>query len=189
MRSRIDWKYLLCLKLTDPGFHYSVLSEFRARLVAGNAEQMLFEKLLALFQEKGLLKKRGNQRTDATHVIGNIRSLNRLELVGETLRHALNTLAVAAPAWLLLHNQPEWVERYGPRVNDYHLPGSKTERLDYAAQVGSDGLTVLLAIKLDILLSFVSIQLPLKLLKPGSPTVAMSQVSPQRDRNHHFPAI
>jgi transposase len=33
VRSRIDWKYLLCLELTDPGFHYSVLSEFRARLL------------------------------------------------------------------------------------------------------------------------------------------------------------
>jgi transposase len=34
MRGRIDWKYALGLELTDPGFHFSVLAEFRARLVA-----------------------------------------------------------------------------------------------------------------------------------------------------------
>ncbi len=28
VRSRIDWKYMLGLELSDPGFHYSVLSEF-----------------------------------------------------------------------------------------------------------------------------------------------------------------
>src|ERR671928_93231 len=35
VRARIDWKYLLGLELDDPGFDASVLSEFRARLVAG----------------------------------------------------------------------------------------------------------------------------------------------------------
>jgi transposase len=37
VRSRIDWKYALGLELTDPGFDYSVLSEFRTRLIAGEA--------------------------------------------------------------------------------------------------------------------------------------------------------
>lgn len=30
VRARIDWKYLLCLELDDPGFDFSVLCEFRA---------------------------------------------------------------------------------------------------------------------------------------------------------------
>jgi transposase len=38
VRARIDWKSLLGLELTDPGFDFSVLSEFRDRLLAGNAE-------------------------------------------------------------------------------------------------------------------------------------------------------
>ena len=41
VRARIDWKYALGLELADPGFHFSVLTEFRARLVAGRAEQLL----------------------------------------------------------------------------------------------------------------------------------------------------
>jgi transposase len=56
VRSRIDWKYALCLELTDPGFDYSVLSEFRDRLIAGNAEQLLLDTMLQRFKEKGLLK-------------------------------------------------------------------------------------------------------------------------------------
>jgi transposase len=143
VRGRIDWKYLLGLELADPGFHYSVLSEFRARLLEGNAEQLLFEKLLSLFRDRGLLKKRGQQRTDSTHILGMVRTLNRLELVGETLRYALNTLAVAVPQWTLAHSPPEWVDRYGPRVNDYRLPRSAAERSAYAEQAGADGLSLL----------------------------------------------
>jgi transposase len=145
-RSRIDWKYLLCLELTDPGFHYSVLSEFRTRLLEGSAEQVLFEKLLSHFRDKGLLNKRGQQRTDSTHVLGAIRTLNRVELVGETMRHALNTLAIAVPDWMLEHSQGEWVGRYGSRVNDYRLPKSEAERAAYVEQVGADGLSLLGAI-------------------------------------------
>jgi transposase len=99
VRSRIDWKYVLGLDRTDPGFHHTVLSEFRTRLVTGEAEQLLLEALLTLVRAQGLLKTRGRQRTDSTHVLAAIRVLNRLERVGETLRAALHSLAVVAPAW------------------------------------------------------------------------------------------
>jgi len=48
----------------------------------------LFETLLALLREQGFLKTRGKQRTDSTHVLSAVVTLNRLECVGETLRHA-----------------------------------------------------------------------------------------------------
>ena len=78
VRARIDWKYLLGLELTDKGFHYSVLSEFRDRLLDGEAEQKLLEDLLHQLREKGLLKT-SRQRTDSTHVLAAVRNLNRLE--------------------------------------------------------------------------------------------------------------
>lgn len=68
VRSRIDWKYLLGLELADEGFDFSVLSEFRGRLIASEQEHLLLDKLLQSCQEKGLLKSRGKQRTDATRV-------------------------------------------------------------------------------------------------------------------------
>ena len=100
VRSRIDWKYALGLELTHPGFDFSALSEFRTRLLTRQAEQELLDTVLRKLQEIGVLQKRGRQRTDSTHVLAAVRVLNRLERVGETLRAALNALAVVAPAWL-----------------------------------------------------------------------------------------
>jgi len=146
VRSRIDWKYLLCLELTDPGFDHTVLSEFRSRLLAGEVELLLFDMLLSQFRELGLLKPHGRQRTDSTHVLAAIRALNRLECVGETMRHALNTLAVAAPAWLVAQSYAEWVGRYGPRLEDYRLPEHQADCDTYAEIIGADGLLLLRAI-------------------------------------------
>lgn len=103
VRARLDWKYALSLDLTDPGFDHTVLSEFRSYLLTGGAEQLLFEALLEQCRQHGLLKARGRQRTDSTHVFAAVRALNRLELVRETLRHALDTLATLHPAWLQVH--------------------------------------------------------------------------------------
>src|SRR5690242_14651953 len=80
VRSRIDWKYALGLELTDPGFDASVLSEFRSRLISGGREATLLDTLLTRLQEQALLKARGRQRTDSTHILAAIRTLNRLEL-------------------------------------------------------------------------------------------------------------
>src|SRR2546426_2557028 len=100
VRARIDWKYLLRLELTDPGFDFSVLSECRDRLLAGSAEELLLDQLLERCRALGWLKARGQQRTDSTPVLAAIRVLNRLELVAETLRAALNAVATIAPDWL-----------------------------------------------------------------------------------------
>jgi len=143
VRARIDWKYALGLELTDPGFDFSVLSEFRARLVAGAAEHSLLDALLAACMARGYLKARGRQRTDSTSVLGALRTLNRLERVAETLRAALNAVATAAPDWLREQVPPEWFERYGRRIEDYRLPKGKDARRAYAVQVGADGMQFL----------------------------------------------
>ncbi len=140
------WKYALSLELTDPGFDSSVLSEFRTRLLAGGAEQMLFETLLTLLREQGLLKRRGRQRTDSTHVLAAVHALNRLELVGETLRAALNSLAVVAPTWLRTLAPPEWFDRYAARCEDERLPDAETQRQALGQTIGADGFHLLQAV-------------------------------------------
>ena len=146
VRSRIDWKYLLCLELTDTGFNHTVLSEFRRRLVDANAERLIFERFLQFCQDKGWLKTRCRQRTDATHVLAAIRAVTRLECVSETLRAALNALAVAAPNWTVAHSKAEWIDRYNERIEDYHLPKSKQQRIIQAEVYGRDGITLLNAV-------------------------------------------
>src|SRR5215210_1029126 len=100
VRARIDWKYALGLELTDPGFHFSVLGEFRARLVAGGAEHLLLDRMLERFKARALVKARGKQRTDSTHVLAAVHDLHLLELVAETLRATLDDLAAVVPDWL-----------------------------------------------------------------------------------------
>ncbi len=146
VRGRIDWKYALCLPLEDEGFDASVLSEFRARLIAGGAERRLFETLLEHLKEHRLIKPRGRQRTDSTHVLAAIQVLSRLECMGEMLRHALDTLARVAPDWLRAWVPAAWFDRYGQRFQDYRLPTGKAARTVLAEQIGADGRQLLAAI-------------------------------------------
>ena len=96
VRARVD-KDALGLGLTDPGFDASVLSEFRARLLSGNAESLL-HKWLAQCNAKGLVKARGKQKSDSTHVLARVRSLNLIELLAECA------------------NDPERAGRHGSRM-------------------------------------------------------------------------
>jgi transposase len=149
VRGRIDWKYALGLELDDPGFHFSALSEFRARLTASEAQRLLLDEMLAACKDHGLLKARARQRTDSTHVLAATRDLNRLELVGETLRATLNTLATVAPEWLRPRVPPEWFDRYATRVEETRLPKGQEARYAHAAVIGADGYRLLEALRCD----------------------------------------
>jgi transposase len=143
VRARLDFKYVLGLELTDPGFDASVLSEFRTRLIEGEPSKQLLDKMLRLVAEKGLLKSKGKQRSDSTHILASSHALNRLESIGETMRYALNQLAAVAPEWLTPHLKPEWVERYEKRLDNYRLPKSKEKREELALTIAQDGFYLL----------------------------------------------
>jgi Transposase DDE domain len=95
---------------------------------------------------QGLLVQGGRQRTDATCVVTAVRELNRLELVVETLRAALEALAAAAPSWLLAMVPEDWYQRYGQRASDYRLPQATAARAALAVMVGADGFALLDAV-------------------------------------------
>ena len=97
VRGRIDWKYTLSLPLEDSGFDYSVLSEFRKRLIEGRKEELLLNKIIEKIEEIGLLKKTKRLRTDSTHILAASRPLNRLECLGEMMRAALNRKRRSSP--------------------------------------------------------------------------------------------
>src|SRR5256884_5391042 len=143
VRGRIDLKYALGLELTDPGFDFTILSDFRKRLLEGGSEQLLLDAMLALFKEQGWLKERQRQRTDSTHVLAKVRAINRLMCVGEAMRFALNSLAIVDGDWLLEHSDPEWLDWYGHRIEEAHLPKHQTERQALAEAIGQDGSTLL----------------------------------------------
>ena len=143
VRSRIDWKYALGLNLEDSGFDFSVLCKFRKRLIQHQATHRLFDTLLTLFVQRGFVHTRGRQRTDSTHILAAIRSLNRLELVSEAVRQVLETLTKAAPPFLQGRVPSVWVERYGQPLNEQRLPTDEREQTLFAEAIGHDGRTLL----------------------------------------------
>jgi len=143
VRSRIDWKYALSLGLTDQGFDFSVLSEFRTRLVHHQASERLLTVFLTQLNDHGLLQGKRQQRTDSTHILSAVRDLNRLENVGETLRHALNCLATVAPDWVKQTIPTPWIDRYAKRFENWRFPRNLTEQKNLAEQIGEDGMQLL----------------------------------------------
>jgi transposase len=146
MTTRIDWKYVLSLELTDPGFDFSVLSEFRKRLLGSGQQEQILNTLLQICRERGYIRERGKQRTDSTHVLAAIRTMNRLECVGETLRAALNSLAAVVPDWVRAFVPVEWYERSSDRIEDYRMPKEASKRQALAKQMGTDGWALLTAV-------------------------------------------
>ena len=146
VRGRLDWKYCLGLALEDEGFDFSVLSEYRSRLVAGGLERALLDLLLDRLKGLGLVRAGGRQRTDSTYVLAAIRRMNRLELAGETVRAALEALAASVPDWLAGVIDESWQRVYGQRIDSLRLPAGETARKNLAVQYGRDGYHLLEAV-------------------------------------------
>jgi transposase len=146
VRARIDFKYALALQLTDPGFDFSVLSEFRDRLVDADAGRRALDGIPIAAREKGLLKTAGRARTDATHVLSSARELSWLEMVAETLRSALNALAKAASDWLSDVAEPDWSKHYATRAEDSRFPRARARRDGAGLRIGRDGMLLLTAV-------------------------------------------
>ena len=146
VRARMDWKVLLGLELDDPGFDFTVLGDFRSRLIRHGLEERVLEAVLARLSDAGLLRAGGRQRTDSTHVLASVRALNRMELAGETLRAALEALAAAAPGWLAPLIDAGWADRYGARIDSYRFPRGDDARERWARQAGRDGFALLDAV-------------------------------------------
>jgi transposase len=143
VRRCMDWKYALSLDLTDPGFDFTLLHDFRHRLLAHEAGQRFLDTLLAACKARGWIKARGTQRTDATHVLAAIRTLHRVECVLEVMHYALNQLSDVAPTWVRQQVPSEWYTRYGLRSDQARLPKDASKREVLARQIGADGYQLL----------------------------------------------
>ena len=143
VRRCMDWKYALSLDLTDPGFDFTLLHDFRCRLLTHEAGPRFLDAFLAACKTRGWIKARGTQRTDSTHVLAAIRTLHRLECVLEAMHDALNQLSAAEPAWVQQHVPLDWYPRYGLRSDQARLPKDTSKREALARQVGADGYQLL----------------------------------------------
>src|ERR671922_2937991 len=147
VRRCMDWKYALSLELTDAGLHFTLLHDFRERLLAHDGAQRLLDTFLEACKARGWLKARGTQRTDSTHVLAAIRTLHRLECVLEAMHDALNQLSDVAPGWVRQQVPPAWYTRYGLRSDQARLPKETSTREALARQVGADGYQLLASVQ------------------------------------------
>lgn len=144
VRCRIGFKYALAMELDDPGFHHSVLSDFRDRLTESGRTGQLLDLVLERLTAAGLVTGRGRQRTDSTCILAAARDLTRLELVLEAVRAALEELARTAPGILDGQVTAEWGERYGRPVRMCSQPSHPITRL---TQAGADAAALLSRIR------------------------------------------
>jgi transposase len=132
----LGWKYALDLELSEEGFHATVLVYFRDRLEENKAERLIFDEILELLIETGLVKKRGKQRLDSTHVLGYVKEMSRLECAVETVRLGLEALA----SEMSVGGRPEFWDRfwalYVQSKLDWGL--SKADRQSRYRQCGQD---------------------------------------------------
>jgi transposase len=84
-----------------------------------------------------MIKVRGRQRTDSLAVLTRVRTLNRVELVVETLRLAVGALWAADAEWTRATVPPTWEERYGKRCVAERL--SESARAGLQAETGQAG--------------------------------------------------
>jgi transposase len=139
VRRCMDWKDALSLDWHDPGFNFTLLHDFRERLLAHDATQRLLDTSLATCKARGWIKARGTQRTDSTHVLAAIRPLHRLARVLETMHAALAQLSAADAAWVRQQVPVAWYEHYGPRAAALRLPQDASNREALAVQMGTEG--------------------------------------------------
>ncbi|MGW6793653.1 IS1182 family transposase [Streptomyces chartreusis] len=169
VRNRIDFKYALGMELEDPGFHHSVLADFRERLAQEGRADKLLDLALEKIRAVGLVRQRGRQRTDSTHVLAAVRDLTRLELVTEAMRAALEELARRAPHELVGLVTEDWGKRYGRAARLGKNPSKPKTRIK---ETGED---------VRLLLRYVHRYLPA--LRDGEQVQALRQIFVQ---NYHL---
>ena len=101
--------------------HYSDLCNFRKRLLEHEANGLIFDKFNQHLLDKGGLKSKGKQRTDATHIIGQVQRLSKVELKWESLRMALVDLISTDGKWVLSHLSEQFTQTYASSRNSYRM--------------------------------------------------------------------
>lgn len=133
---RLDWKYALHLPLDYAGFDFSVLSDFRQRLLAHGKERFVFDHLVQQFLKLGFIKRRSKVRTDSTHIVGVVERLQQVDLVTESLRVALEAAHKEAPSWVERTLPVVFCEQYQRPLNTYGMGDDETHQ--QLVQAGRD---------------------------------------------------
>jgi transposase len=141
VRMHLGWKHALNLEVGYEGFHSTSLVNFRGRLVESEAGRLVFDAILQALEEAGLIKRRGTQRLDSTHVLGCVSRMGRLEVVRESIRLFLQSADSLAASSLL----PQWnplLDRYVHCQIQWHRASVQTLKEKFL-EAGEDMLALI----------------------------------------------
>jgi len=111
-RTRLDWKFALHLPVYPPMFHERALCEFRRRILMNSLCQCEFQRLIdRLITFNPPLNNRF-QDFKNLELVSTVCSVNRWDLIHESISKALEALACKFPIWLRNIALPHWYGRY-----------------------------------------------------------------------------
>ena len=136
---RIDWKIALHLQLEEKvNFDPSTLCYFRRRLKENNALSIIFDKIVQLAIKKKFIKKKTNQRIDATHIVAHVNRISTTDLLFRTVKCVVEEIEKLNKEFYDKEIPEDIKERYSCRFSSFGL--SKAKRVDKQAEIVEDGL-------------------------------------------------
>ncbi len=136
---RIDWKIALHIPLEEKvNFDSSTLCYFRRRLKENNALSIVFDKIVELAIKKKFIKKKTNQRIDATHIVAHVNRISTTDLLFRTVKCVVEEIEKLNKEFYYKQIPEDIKERYSCRFSSFGL--SKAKRVDKQAEIVEDGL-------------------------------------------------
>ncbi len=144
VRSRMDLKYALHLPMNYPGLEAKALCGFRQRLLHNQGGMYAFQELVCRLSE--YVNNPEKAHADTGKVLTAICTLNRIEMVVETMRNAVEALAASHTEWLRSIALPHWYSRYNSSNSLLLFPRSFHKTKDLLMAIGKDGQHLLDAV-------------------------------------------
>lgn len=146
---RLDWKIALHLPVgQSTSFDPSTLVYFRRRLKENGKMRLIFDKTIEIAKSLKLIKKRANQRVDATHVVSHVNRIATTDLLFRAVKCLAEEVEKKAPEFYEAE-LPEYLrERYENRFSSFGM--SKEKRADRMAEIVEDGRLLASIIREDL---------------------------------------
>jgi IS5 family transposase len=123
LRNRIDWKVACGLALDDPGFDFTNLTYWRARLRASARPERIFDAVRAVVDATGVLAKKHRRALDSTILDDAVATQDTVTQIISAARRVIASVPAAARAQL---------------GHDYSVPGKPI--IDWSARQERDDL-------------------------------------------------
>jgi IS5 family transposase len=138
LKNRIDWKVACGLALDDPGFDFTNLTYWRARLRASARPERIFDAVRAVVDATGVLAKKHRQALDSTVLDDAVATQDTVTQIISAARRVIASVPAAARAQL---------------SHDYSVPGKpiidwslRQERDDLVSALAADATALLDAV-------------------------------------------